>query len=61
MKINGAAVSGDLEALSAGGEKSGAAGPNSPALSCQGEEHMSATGAQMSDRRQVILRQKPSS
>lgn len=47
-------VPGDLEALSAGGKKSGAAGPNSPALSWQGQEHMASTGAPMSHRRQII-------
>lgn len=47
-------VPGDLEALSAGGKKSGAAGPNSSALSLQGEEHMAFTGARMSHRRHII-------
>lgn len=48
-------VPGHLEALSAGGKKSGAAGANSPALSSQGEEHMASTGARMSPRRDTIL------
>lgn len=47
-------VPGDLEALSAGVKKSGAAGPNSPALSLEGEEHMGSTGTRMSHGRQII-------
>lgn len=38
-------VPGDLEALSAGGKKSGAAGPNSPALTLM---ERASPGAQMS-------------
>lgn len=48
-------VPGHLEALSAGGKKSGAAGTNSPALSSKGEEHMASTGTRMSHRRDTIL------
>lgn len=48
-------VHGDLEALSAGGKKSGAAGTNSPAVCLQGREHAASTVVSMSQRTDNIL------